>query len=139
MSEVYNLPTELLSTLKYRQEDGLQQAVEEKPKLVEEAPTLGPQACSVCRLTFASSEDQKIHARSDVHHYNVRLKVRGQSPISETEFETLMESKSWLFFDTLLWVHLTDRIKSWMRAYQDLMTLIQILNMNNPRTHHLKF
>lgn len=51
---------------------------------------VGSQACSLCGLTFATLLDQRSHLKSDLHHYNLKQKLRGLKPVSETEFEKLI-------------------------------------------------
>ncbi|KAI1423407.1 hypothetical protein F5Y12DRAFT_534699 [Xylaria sp. FL1777] len=55
-----------------------------------EALAVGSQACSLCGLSFASVDDQRSHQKSDWHHYNLKLKLRGNKPVSEVEFEKLV-------------------------------------------------
>lgn len=50
----------------------------------------GSQACSLCGLTFATVLDQRSHQKSDLHHYNLKQKVRGQKPVSEADFDKLI-------------------------------------------------
>lgn len=51
---------------------------------------VGSQSCSFCGLTFATLLDQRGHLKSDLHHYNLKQKLRGQKPVSENEFEKLI-------------------------------------------------
>jgi hypothetical protein len=51
---------------------------------------VGTQACSLCGLTFTTVIDQRGHLKSDLHHYNLKQKLRGQKPVSEAEFEKLV-------------------------------------------------
>lgn len=51
---------------------------------------VGSQSCSLCTLSFATVEDQRSHLKSDLHHYNLKQKLRGQNPVSEPEFEKLI-------------------------------------------------
>lgn len=51
---------------------------------------LGSQSCSLCGLTFTAALDQRSHLKSDLHHYNLKLKIRGQKPVSEPEFDRLI-------------------------------------------------
>ncbi|KLU83410.1 ankyrin repeat-containing protein [Magnaporthiopsis poae ATCC 64411] len=51
---------------------------------------VGSQSCSLCTMSFATVEDQRSHLRSDWHHYNLKLKLRGQQAVSEPEFEKLI-------------------------------------------------
>lgn len=50
----------------------------------------GSQACSLCSLAFTTVLDQRGHQKSDLHHYNLKQKLRGQKPVSEAEFEKLI-------------------------------------------------
>lgn len=53
---------------------------------------VGSQSCSLCGLAFTTVLDQRGHLKSDLHHYNLKQKLRGQTPVSETEFEKLIEN-----------------------------------------------
>ncbi|OTA00560.1 hypothetical protein A9Z42_0007850 [Trichoderma parareesei] len=53
---------------------------------------VGSQACSLCKLSFTTVIDQRSHIKSDFHNYNLKQKLRGQSPVSEPEFEKLIET-----------------------------------------------
>ncbi|KAL6882444.1 hypothetical protein HDV57DRAFT_62505 [Trichoderma longibrachiatum] len=53
---------------------------------------VGSQACSLCKLSFTTVADQRSHIKSDFHNYNLKQKLRGQSPVSEAEFEKLVET-----------------------------------------------
>ncbi|KAG5928208.1 hypothetical protein E4U42_001092 [Claviceps africana] len=48
------------------------------------------QSCSLCGLSFASLQDQRSHLKSDMHHYNLKQKLRNLPPVSEQEFERLI-------------------------------------------------
>ena len=52
---------------------------------------VGSQSCSLCSLTFSTFADQRSHIKSDLHNYNLKLKLRGQKTVSEAEFEALVE------------------------------------------------
>lgn len=52
--------------------------------------TTGSQSCSLCALTFTSVDDQRSHQKSDLHHYNLKQKLRGNKPVTENEFESLV-------------------------------------------------
>jgi hypothetical protein len=47
-------------------------------------------SCSLCGLSFSNLADQRLHVRSDLHGYNLKLKLRGSKPVGETEFERLV-------------------------------------------------
>ncbi|KAL7804587.1 hypothetical protein V8C43DRAFT_268386 [Trichoderma afarasin] len=53
---------------------------------------VGSQACSLCKLSFPTVIDQRSHIKSDFHNYNLKQKLRGQSLVSEAEFEKLIET-----------------------------------------------
>lgn len=45
----------------------------------------------MCGLTFTNVLDQRGHLKSDLHNYNLKQKLRGKKPVTETEFEKLIE------------------------------------------------
>ncbi|PSR83982.1 hypothetical protein BD289DRAFT_461112 [Coniella lustricola] len=75
------------STTPWPASDDSQRITSPSPSL---APGTGAQACSLCGLTFASVLDQRGHQKSDLHHYNLKQKLRGQKPVTENEFEKLI-------------------------------------------------
>ncbi|KAI8632908.1 hypothetical protein F5Y19DRAFT_419445 [Xylariaceae sp. FL1651] len=100
---VYDLPHEVLSTLTLK-EDAESQDVETNapspPKsqsqdLSQNASTenlVGSQTCSLCGMSFPSVQDQRSHQKSDLHHYNLKQKLRGNKAVSEVEFEKLIDN-----------------------------------------------
>ncbi|KAI1141058.1 hypothetical protein F5Y05DRAFT_376260 [Hypoxylon sp. FL0543] len=97
---VYDLPDQVLDTLSLKQDAASEDSSTERenPKPITEtrdtpssSPSLvGSQSCSLCALSFASVQDQRSHLKSDLHHYNLKQKLRGQNPVSENEFEKLI-------------------------------------------------
>ncbi|RCI09539.1 hypothetical protein L249_3922 [Ophiocordyceps polyrhachis-furcata BCC 54312] len=100
---VYHLPAQVLETLKVQASDvDYEREEDEKshpysPREEEEEeenkPADGPvgaQSCSLCVMAFAAVEEQKSHHKSDFHQYNLKQKLRGKKPVSETEFEKLV-------------------------------------------------
>ncbi|KAI2619660.1 hypothetical protein GGR54DRAFT_123470 [Hypoxylon sp. NC1633] len=100
---VYDLPEQVLSTLTSKRDGAIdgQDIAEQTRKSVsktqiQDAPSgisstvVGSQSCSLCALSFATVQDQRSHLKSDLHHYNLKQKLRGRSPVSETEFEKLI-------------------------------------------------
>ncbi|KUI59892.1 hypothetical protein VP1G_07110 [Cytospora mali] len=97
---LYDLPPEVLETLTIKKdteahdEPDLETSSTPKPSDGSSTPTAeatgGSQACSLCGLTFATVLDQRGHQKSDLHHYNLKQKLRGQKPVSEAEFEKLI-------------------------------------------------
>ncbi|EON99639.1 putative ankyrin repeat-containing protein [Phaeoacremonium minimum UCRPA7] len=93
---VYDLPPEVLETLTRKTDTESQEpeSIPDTPKERPQTPTVesavGSQACSLCGLSFATVLDQRSHQKSDLHHYNLKQKLRGQKSVSETEFEKLL-------------------------------------------------
>ncbi|KAI1460252.1 hypothetical protein F4805DRAFT_20748 [Annulohypoxylon moriforme] len=97
---VYDLPDQVLNSLSLKQDatDAEPQSIEkESTKLApqtEDASSspsvVGSQSCSLCALSFTTVQDQRGHLKSDLHHYNLKQKLRGKSPVSEVEFEKLI-------------------------------------------------
>ncbi|KAK3298407.1 uncharacterized protein B0H64DRAFT_318663 [Chaetomium fimeti] len=99
---LFDLPPEILNSLALKPDAGL-------PALAGDAPTtsassgdltpspasaeniLGSQACSLCGMSFATVEEQKEHLKTDLHYYNLKQKLNGLKPVSEAEFEKLVE------------------------------------------------
>ncbi|KAI0203380.1 hypothetical protein F4808DRAFT_458144 [Astrocystis sublimbata] len=103
----YNLPYEVLESLTLRTESDSDSYTSHDFNTNSEAPSpapsqdssqtptenpVGSQACSLCRLSFATVEDQRGHQKSDWHHYNLKQKLRGAAPVSEVEFEKLVDT-----------------------------------------------
>lgn len=94
---MYNLPSDILSTL--QQKDGLVPDIQEAQDVVAKEEYDGARsggaasttACSLCDQLFTTVEEQRSHIRSDLHSYNLKLKLRGLRPVSEIEFETLVK------------------------------------------------
>ncbi|KAI1363351.1 hypothetical protein F5Y08DRAFT_309751 [Xylaria arbuscula] len=101
---VYDLPHEVLSTLTLKA-DAESRGLDLDPEISAppshssqdsaqttpaETLVVGSQACSLCGLSFATVGDQRSHQKSDWHHYNLKLKLRGSKPVSEVDFEKLI-------------------------------------------------
>ncbi|KAI2634742.1 hypothetical protein GGS26DRAFT_522800 [Hypomontagnella submonticulosa] len=99
---IYDLPDQVLSTLSLKQDAAgeVQETATEtitpttQPQTQDapagSPPTVGSQSCSLCALSFTSVQDQRSHLKSDLHHYNLKQKLRGRSAVSEPEFEKLI-------------------------------------------------
>lgn len=96
MSPVYDLPVNVLDTLVLKDDADAEEiaAAESAASSLTESSSdsnlVGTQACSLCGLTFTTVIDQRGHLKSDLHHYNLKQKLRGQKPVSEAEFEKLV-------------------------------------------------
>jgi hypothetical protein len=99
---VYDLPAEVLDTLSLKTgaevQDGspfneMNEAIgDSRSSSPGPENVVGSQACSLCSLSFATVQDQRSHLKSDLHHYNLKQKLRGLNPVSEAEFEKLIGS-----------------------------------------------
>ncbi|KAJ4259693.1 hypothetical protein NW762_007624 [Fusarium torreyae] len=97
---VYDLPAEVLDTLVLKADaDAEAEAIAaaesansspSKSPSASDTNLVGTQACSLCGLTFTTVIDQRGHLKSDLHHYNLKQKLRGQKAVSEGEFEKLV-------------------------------------------------
>ena len=47
--------------------------------------------CSACRLTFGHLAEHRDHCRLDLHRYNLKVGLRGRPPLTEGEFEGILE------------------------------------------------
>lgn len=96
--KVYDLPTEVLNNLSLKSdvdaeaEAAADSANSSPPKSPSSSDTnlVGTQACSLCGLAFTTVIDQRGHLKSDLHHYNLKQKLRSQKAVSEAEFEKLV-------------------------------------------------
>lgn len=97
---LYDLPPEILSSLSLKTDAGLPAQLEDdastpSPDQIP-APTnpdniLGSQACSLCKLSFIAVQEHRDHLRTDLHHYNLKQKLNGLNPVTEAEFEKLVD------------------------------------------------
>ncbi|KAJ4182591.1 hypothetical protein NW755_010358 [Fusarium falciforme] len=93
---LYDLPPEVLDTLTLKSDADTESIVESSISSPSKSPSasdsnlVGSQACSLCGLTFTTVIDQRGHLKSDLHHYNLKQKLRGQQSVSEVEFEKLI-------------------------------------------------
>ncbi|KAF2015448.1 ankyrin repeat and zinc finger domain-containing protein 1 [Aaosphaeria arxii CBS 175.79] len=97
---VFDLPEEILSTLTLKDQPAQitpdtppqiptpASETSEKPD-TENGPAKAT-ACNLCGLTFPSVAAQRDHVRSDLHGYNLKLKLKGAKPVNEDEFEKLV-------------------------------------------------
>ncbi|KAF4124532.1 C2H2 finger and ankyrin domain protein [Geosmithia morbida] len=91
---VYDLPPKVLDNISLKSGDRDTPDIPDdqlEPHPVDRDDGLvGAQSCSLCSLTFSSLEDQRSHQRSDLHRYNLKQKLRGLKPVTETDFEKLI-------------------------------------------------
>ncbi len=96
---VFDLPPEILVSLTPKDvADSQTDNTPESPKVSSKDKSeggssenlVGSQACSLCRQEFPTVQDQRSHLKSDLHHYNLKQKLRGQKAVTEVEFEKLI-------------------------------------------------
>ena len=96
---LFDLPPEVLNSLTPKPNTGLLEdapadptpAPEQGPGLASTENLLGSQACSLCGMSFATVQEQRGHLRTDLHYYNLKQKLNGLKPVSEAEFEKLVD------------------------------------------------
>lgn len=97
---VFDLPEELLYTLTLKSER-LPTAPEVQPQkettperkpspAAEDGSPAKATSCNLCTLSFPTLQEQRQHVKSDLHKYNLKQKIRGAKPVTETEFERLI-------------------------------------------------
>lgn len=96
---VYDIPPDILSTLTSRDvviaatagsnDTGANSGDVDDSNATANGRT-GAQSCSLCGVAVGSVEEHRSHVRSDMHTYNLKLRLRGQKPVTEDEFEKLL-------------------------------------------------
>mmetsp|Transcript_5079 Transcript_5079/g.7013 ORF Transcript_5079/g.7013 Transcript_5079/m.7013 type:complete len:441 (+) Transcript_5079:117-1439(+) len=73
------------------------------PSTLPPAPP-GPQqeerSCNTCGGSFATPAAHRAHFRSDWHRYNLKLKMKGGTPVSEEEFMSFDAEEMFMINDT---------------------------------------
>ncbi|RVD82414.1 uncharacterized protein DFL_006841 [Arthrobotrys flagrans] len=97
----FDIPRELLKSLVVKGSgqdiapisEPLEPTEDEKLKefLKEPDPTSG-MSCTLCGVKSKTVQEQRSHARSDVHRFNMKRKIRKEPPVSEVEFEKMIEA-----------------------------------------------
>lgn len=94
---IYSLPLELLQTLTPRNPLGNDQQPPRPPSLepVPSSSNSTTRACNICLgIIFLDVDQQRAHFRSDWHRYNVKNRLNGGQPVSEADFNQLIDSES---------------------------------------------
>ncbi|KAL9105823.1 MAG: hypothetical protein Q9227_009079 [Pyrenula ochraceoflavens] len=93
---LFDLPQELLLTLTQRNENP-QRIIKDNISPTPESETPERQStisastsCALCQLTFPSVADQRDHAKSDLHRYNLKCRLRGTKTVDEATFNQLI-------------------------------------------------
>jgi hypothetical protein len=93
---VFNLPPSILDKLTPRDRLFLKPSRSSSPTPAAAPPVShgGTRACNVClAATFDDVEEQRVHFRSDWHRYNVKVRFKGGSPVTEPDFAELVDGK----------------------------------------------
>lgn len=94
---VFDLPSKLLPTLLLKdvdippKEDETENIEKEKTNSHLELNVESSTSCLLCKVSFQNVQEQRHHVKSDWHGYNLKQKLSAKSPISEDEFEKLLE------------------------------------------------
>ena len=88
---IFSLPRELLDTLAPRSLVNRVSARSNTPELPTTFST-GPRACNICQgVTFLDVDQQRAHFRTDWHRYNIKTRLNGGKPVSESAFVQLLD------------------------------------------------
>ncbi|OAP61274.1 hypothetical protein AYL99_03475 [Fonsecaea erecta] len=97
---IYDLPTELLLTLTIagREQSQPPQPQESRPEGIpadrenslSEDGVANSTSCALCRVTFDSVQDQRLHVKSDLHRYNLKLSIKQTPPVDEATFTKMI-------------------------------------------------
>jgi len=95
---VFNLPEDVLGTLAPKIIDPLQEVEKEdgkkeikgEPQSDNQPSVAKGTSCSLCGLSFDGSAEQRQHVKSDLHRYNLKRKIKGQTPVSEADFDRMI-------------------------------------------------
>lgn len=92
---VFSLPPDLLDTLTPRNLITNRTPKREPsppPVAAKEQASTGARTCNVCLgAAFADVDEQRSHFHSDWHRYNVKIRLKGGNPVSESVFARLVE------------------------------------------------
>ncbi|OJJ41554.1 hypothetical protein ASPWEDRAFT_56632 [Aspergillus wentii DTO 134E9] len=90
---VYDLPQGLLSTLSTKNEsqpitanDVAEPVSKASDETSQEHAIASSTTCNLCKVSFVNVEEQRGHARSDHHRYNLKAQLRGNPTFDEIQF-----------------------------------------------------
>lgn len=90
---MYDLPQELLATLSVKNEvqpvnvqNDAETAPNEPEELALEHSIASTTSCALCKVSYLNVQEQRDHARSDHHRYNLKAQLRGNPTLDETQF-----------------------------------------------------
>lgn len=95
---LYDIDAGILNTIALKSDAGItEEPVDETKQTTDatanESTTSGTQAsCSLCGLKFDNVQGQRSHLKTDFHHYNLKQKLNGLEPVTESRFEELVNN-----------------------------------------------
>jgi hypothetical protein len=102
---VFSLPSNLLSNLTPQGHVG--QTTPQAPSPAPALPSLASnaRACNICLAAgFGDVDEQRAHFRSDWHRYNVKMRLNGGTPVTESAFNGLIDGTCPLLVLAFLWL-----------------------------------
>jgi hypothetical protein len=98
LTPVFDLPKELLANLNPKQQSQEHDIVTDSPQEViprslepDENQPKKVASCTLCNIAFGNFVEQRKHTRSDWHGYNLKQRMQGLNPVSEAEFDKLID------------------------------------------------
>lgn len=100
---MFNLPQDLLTTLQLKDPLSLQSSIASPSSVPIKPEELGhgsepvdanakiSTSCMLCNTTLPNVKEQRHHAKSDWHAYNLKQKLNGRNQVTENEFEKLID------------------------------------------------
>ena len=84
--------------------------------LAEARVSTATASCALCGVAFKDAQEQRRHAKSDFHHYNLKQRMKGAQAVNEGQFEALLQGT--YNAATLTASTCADGTQTWQRAYQ---------------------
>src|SRR5262245_15361597 len=95
---LFALPPDLLDTLTPRNVVGEAPAKIDAPEQTAQTSTPsvnGARSCNICLgASFVDVDEQRSHFRSDWHRYNVKTRLNSGRPVTELDFDHLVQGTS---------------------------------------------
>ncbi|KAF9245288.1 hypothetical protein BU15DRAFT_85621 [Melanogaster broomeanus] len=90
---VFSLPPDLVETLTPRNLIGQTSTRQPSPSPAPQiAQTGSARGCNIClAAAFFDVDEQRLHFRSDWHRYNVKIRLSGGNPVTESAFAQLVD------------------------------------------------
>lgn len=90
---MYDLPQEILPTLSAKNEnqtiaiENNTEGIQGSTDVSEQEHTIATaSSCGLCKVSLLNVQEQRDHARSDHHRYNLKAQLRGDPTLDETQF-----------------------------------------------------